>query len=157
MQENFIKKTYKKNIIKLVCVTLICATQMRASSVPITGLLSSFAIAGLGYGQAQEGNEKADAFENDLSRRNQTRILNKFLMHRPNPYEVIPIKTILVMSQLAFTAAYGLQYIDKQGSVVVAGIGIVLLGSGIGLAYNHKRQVDLAMQKVSMITGVERV
>ena len=71
MQENFIKKTYKKNIIKLVFAVFTCSIQMRASSVPITGLLSSFAIAGLGYGQAQEGNDKAGAFANHLSQRNE--------------------------------------------------------------------------------------
>ncbi len=157
MQEDFIKKTYKKNIIKLVFAVCTCSIEMRASSLPITGFLSSFAIAGLGYGQAQEGNDKADAFAQYLLHRNQTTKLNNFLTYRPNSYEIIPIKTVLVMSQLAFTAAYGLQYIDKQGSVVVAGIGIVLLGSGTGLAYNHKRQIDLAMQKASISTGVERV
>ena len=157
MQEDFIKKTYKKNIIKLVFVGLIGSTQIQTSSLPVTGLLSSFAIAGLGYGQAQEGNDKADAFAQYLLHRNQTRKLNNFLTYRPNSYEIIPIKTVLVMSQLAFTAAYGLQYIDKQGSVVVAGIGVVLLCSGTGLAYNHKRQIDLAMQKACTSRGVERV
>ena len=100
MQKNFIKKTYKKNIIKLVFVGLIGSTQIQTSSLPVTGLLSSFAIAGLGYGQAQEGNDKADAFAQYLLHRNQTRKLNNFLTYRPNSYEIIPIITINIIANL---------------------------------------------------------
>ena len=156
MQKKCIKKFYK-NVINLVFAGLICSIEMQASSVPTTGLLSTFAASALGYSLAQEGNEKGNAFAEKLWLRNQRRQLNEFQRYQPNPDEILPIGTVFVMSQIAFGAAYGLQYYGKQESAIVAGLGVTLLGFGTGLAYNHKRQVDCAIQKSHAVADIEYV